>query len=189
MEKKEQVETAPEILEEEIREKYRQIKKSLRSDHRYLKAGAFRKNPLLIHSPVIVEKYPGFLSSADRIAFTLTSAAARGESVPSIKEIVLLPEIAAGSRHLLSHLYDPRTHTLICYVYPLRLDRSETVENGGRLDGGHRGIISEVLSTIEHTKDPENRLRKFLIPLESIEPDEMRMMEEIHELCFRHEYA
>lgn len=198
-EKEEYVAEMPKIEEDEVYENLLQICSGKTPfTHRIVRAGAYRHSPLKLHHPPLFGRWPRFNLLPDPLAHQLTLPVAPNVA-DSVRHLVLLPEFTATNDCFLTHLYLPTKKILACQLYPIRLDTTVLSASNSRLpiNQGQGGLLDGVLASLQHCASKPKQvfsqnngpLHKFVAPKSALEPEEILLLEEIHETYRNKLYA
>lgn len=180
-------------LEDDVSEKIRVI---LSKKHGYatsiFRAGRFRKTPVVIYSSKKIPLSPTRLVNETTLAHLLS---VYGPDFPApffdaVKHILILPQLIVNGEFFLTHIYARDQKALVFYMYPTFLNEAHAVIPHDRFPGltlQQKGVLHAVASEIEaiHMQsDPQKTdpLHLFLYPRGSIDPSELRRMEELSDL-------
>lgn len=177
-----------ESLEEEVRDFFWSLSRGhLDFEIRTLKVGPFRKNPVEIHYPIILGQGHQNRFTADSISHILsTTALDHPEIAEKLDHLLLVPRFVATGSVFMSHAYDPSRKILASYFHPMRFHETEKTPVESRF---HQemvleespGLLASILREIcmMDRKTPKDRLIKYVLPLEMLDPLEIRQMEEL----------
>ncbi len=185
---------APRRLEAQIAAKLRSIARGAEHfETRILHSGAFRYSPLRLHARRRLRRSgaQGYSLDAGAHLFSRLQQALPAGFFQRVQDILFLPELAATTEHLLTHVYSPRSSALAFYLYPLSLDQS-CLKLSGRLPPsplGGAGLAGAVLHELSHQQPADAALRSFVVARSLLDAAEVQALEASHHRYLIRDYA
>ncbi len=157
---------------------------------RILRSGAWKRNRVEIHSAVSSRgpylpdgRSSDVLFSPDNLAHELSQC--RVPPPETLRNIVIMPEVAAGAGHLLTHLFLPSPGILGIYLHPLRLNKKREDAVPGRLIPfvNVPGLLESVLGSVSRISREHRSVRchEFFIALDQVSDLEIGRMRQVED--------